>query len=73
MVEFLNIRVEGEYIYADEHDMVADTWSKIKLHVTKEEYQYTGQMTGEMVKALWILQWKAEKRELMTREVVCWG
>lgn len=73
MVEFLNIYIEGGYIYADEHDMMTDTWSKIKLHVSKEEYHSSSQMTGNMIKALWCLRRTMRTRKLQSREVIYWG
>lgn len=73
MVEFLNIYIEGDYIYADEHDMMTDTWSKIKLHVSKEEYHSSSQMTGNMIKALWCLQHTLLRRKPRKVETIYWG
>lgn len=73
MVEFLNIRIEGEYIYAVEHDMVNNVTCNIKLHLTKEEYYSDGELTGEMIRAFWGLRRNMRKRKLMEREVIYWG
>lgn len=73
VVEFYNILVIGQYIFAVEHDMVNDVTCRIKLHVSKDRYYADGELTGEMIKALWVLQGKLSKRKLMEREVIYWG
>lgn len=73
VVEFYNILVIGKYIFAVEHDMVNDVTCRIKLHVSKDRYYADGELTGEMIKALWVLQGKLSKRKLMEREVIYWG
>lgn len=73
VVEFYNILVIGQYIFAVEHDMMNDVTCRIKLHVSKDRYYADGELTGEMIKALWVLQGKLSKRKLMEREVIYWG
>lgn len=73
VVEFYNIIVIGQYIFAVEHDMMNDVTCRIKLHVSKDRYYADGELTGEMIKALWVLQGKLSKRKLMEREVIYWG
>lgn len=73
VVEFYNILVIGQYILAVEHDMMNDVTCRIKLHVSKDRYYADGELTGEMIKALWGLQGKLSKRKLMEREVIYWG
>lgn len=73
VVEFYNILVIGKYIFAVEHDMMNDVTCRIKLHVSKDRYYADGELTGEMIKALWVLQGKLSKRKLMEREVIYWG
>lgn len=73
VVEFYNILVIGHYIFAVEHDMMNDVTCRIKLHVSKDRYYADGELTGEMIKALWVLQGKLSKRKLMEREVIYWG
>lgn len=73
VVEFYNILVIGQYILAVEHDMMNDVTCRIKLHVSKDRYYADGELTGEMIKALWVLQGKLSKRKLMEREVIYWG
>lgn len=73
VVEFYNILVIGQYIFAVEHGMVNDVTCRIKLHVSKDRYYADGELTGEMIKALWVLQGKLSKRKLMEREVIYCG
>lgn len=73
MVKFENIRVEGMYIYAHEIDMMTGVSCDVKLHVRNEEYSYNCQMTGSMIRALWNLQSRLEKRKLFKVEVISWG
>lgn len=73
MVRFDNIKVKGNYIYAIETDMMQNVSCRIKLHVTNDEYYHEGVMTGSMIKALWNLQSRLEKRSLRNEEVISWG
>ena len=73
VVEFYNILVIGQYIFAVEHDMMNDVTCRIKLHVSKDRYYADGELTGEMIRALWGLQRNWHNRKLMEREVIYWG
>lgn len=75
MVKFENIRVSGEYIYALETDLLSGESCKIKLHISKEEYECEGNLSSNyMVKALWCLQRRLrENKKLNSVEVMSWG
>lgn len=75
MVEFLNVRVEGNYIYATERDYTTGEVAQVKIHVYKDEYYASPALVAmDMKKAIWNLQSRyKERKRLECREVIAWG
>ena len=77
MVNFLNITIEGDYIYAIAEDCDnGGTRKKVKVHKTKEEFYVEGgtaDVSGNVVKAFWGLQRRLKKnKKLRTNETIAW-
>ena len=75
MVEFFNVRVEGEYIYAVERDDTTGEVANVKIHVSRGEYYANPPLVAmDMKKAIWNLQRRYKTRKkLECREVIAWG
>lgn len=58
MVKFTNIEIRDGYIYSNVTDMNSDVKAKARLRLEQgnEDYKYYGDMTENMVKALWNLR-----------------
>lgn len=58
MIRFTNIEIRDGYIYANVTDMESNMKAKVKLRVEQdtEDYKYYGDMSENMVKALWNLR-----------------
>lgn len=58
MIKFTEISIKEGYIYANVTDMESKVKAKVKLRVeyVNEDYKYYGDMTENMVKALWNLR-----------------
>lgn len=58
MVKFTNIEIRDGYIYSNATDMNSDVKAKVRLRLEQgnEDYKYYGDMTENMVKALWNLR-----------------
>lgn len=75
MIQFLNIRSDGEYICADAEDKDHKRVFKIKVHKEKEEY-YTDpeDYTSGVIKALWPMRREFKKRNGNIKDFsVAWG
>lgn len=58
MIKFTEISIKEGYIYANVTDMESNMKAKVKLRVEQdtEDYKYYGDMSENMVKALWNLR-----------------
>lgn len=75
MVQFINIRSEGDYIYADAEDMDAKRTFKVKVHKIKDEfYTEPNDFTVSVAKALWPMVKEFNKKKGKLKDIVItWG
>lgn len=75
MIEFTNIIIENNYIYADEKDLMTGETSSVKIHVRNEEYYANPPLVSmDMRKAIWCLQSRYERyKSLESKERIAWG
>lgn len=74
MVQFLNIRIDGDYVYADAEDRDAKRKFKIKVHKVKEElYTEPRDYTSCIAKASWELVEEINKKGNIEHFSVHWG
>lgn len=75
MVEFTSIRIEGDYIYANEKDLMTGETSSVKIHVQNDEYYANPPLVAmDMRKAIWCLQSRYERyKSLESKESIAWG
>lgn len=74
MVNFLDIEMEGDYIYATAEDVDNNIKVKVKMHKTKEEYATEdGRVYLRIQKAIWGLQSRLEKKKRLDKnETIAW-
>lgn len=76
MVNFTNIKVEGNYIFAIAEAVDYNhEQRRVKLHIKNEECYIEGSddyVKGTIMRACWCLQDRSNKRELCTNETVAW-
>lgn len=74
MIIFKEIKVLNGYIYALVTDLESNKVSKVKISLTKEEYNFDTEYTGDMIKALWVLKREINKCNKCPEEyTVYWG
>lgn len=75
MVEFKNIVIKGDYIYAVETDLMTGESSKVKIHVFNDEYYSNPKLSSvPMKRAIWNLQRRnKEHGGLAKEELIYWG
>lgn len=74
MVNFYNIRVEGDWIYADAYDEDYKVSGHIKVHKTEELFETDCKEFNQFQKAAWSLVKKVERKKIKNNMcTIAWG
>lgn len=68
IIEFLDIKYDFDWVYAEAYDVDSGVRCKIKVHRMDEKFEAFGDYTGQMKYASWFLRDAVNRRKLRKKK-----